>query len=97
MIEPERAVNPVLVPQGITTLAVLATRAGEYGLPLAFDATAVQPLTVRFGARDLVYGGTGGSTEPHRQGHPVNVVERADPAAGAVRDDDLDLLLHRPA
>ncbi|MFJ9521711.1 CARDB domain-containing protein [Kitasatospora sp. NPDC101801] len=94
VIEPERAVNPILVPHGITVTAILTTRAGEYGLPLAFDATAVQPLTARFGPRDLVYSGSGGSTEWHREGHFANVAERTENVFEAFRDDDTDLLLH---
>ncbi|WP_033823430.1 M66 family metalloprotease [Kitasatospora sp. MBT63] len=93
-VEPERAENLLLVPNDTVPVAVLTTTAGEYGLPLAFDATTVQPLTARFGARDAVYAGTGGSSEPHRQGHPMDVVEHTEHPAQAVKDGDLDLLLH---
>ncbi|MER8185065.1 hypothetical protein [Kitasatospora sp. NPDC094015] len=91
---PTVAPSLVLVPHSEVTLAVLTTRAGEYGLPIAFDATTVLPPTARFGARAVVHDGTGGSTEPHAQGHPMDVVERTEHPAQAVKDGDLDLVLH---
>ncbi|GHH79742.1 hypothetical protein GCM10018781_58500 [Kitasatospora indigofera] len=93
-IEPEGGLpTPVVVPRGVTTVAVLTTAAGEYGLPLAFDAASVQVPTVRFGPRQVVYAGPGGSTEPHPAGHLADVVERTVNPVEAV-DGDLDLVLH---
>ncbi|OKI18569.1 DUF11 domain-containing protein [Streptomyces sp. CB03911] len=94
-VEPEGGLpTPVVVPRGITTVAVLTTAAGEYGLPLAFDAAAVQVPTVRFGPGRVVYAGPGGSTEPHPAGHLIDVVERTANPVEAVKDGDLDLVLH---
>ena len=39
------------------TVAILTTSAGEYGLPLAFNATTIDPLSVRFGLASVVLGG----------------------------------------
>jgi hypothetical protein len=75
-------------------LAALTTRAGEYGLPLAFDATKIKPLTVKFGPRASVFAGTGGTTEVHSQGHIENAFERTTTARETVKDGDLDMLLH---
>ncbi|GAA0390352.1 hypothetical protein Acor_47030 [Acrocarpospora corrugata] len=46
--------NPNLVnlAHGVVPVAALTTRAGEYNLPLAFDATKIKPETVRFGTRN---------------------------------------------
>lgn len=50
-------------------LAVLTTAAGEYGNPLAFDATTIDALSARFGTRATVLGGMG-SAETHSTGTP---------------------------
>jgi uncharacterized repeat protein (TIGR01451 family) len=75
---------------GVVPLAVLTTAAGEYHLPQAFDATRIQPLSVRFGAEDVVRSGLGGSGEAHGRGHPEASYELDE----RTRDADLDMVLH---
>jgi uncharacterized repeat protein (TIGR01451 family) len=76
--------------EGEIPLAILTTAAGEYGLPLAFDATTVDPLSVRFGPRDPVWAGTGGAFEAHDRGH----VEDSRELDEITRDGDDDMVLH---
>jgi uncharacterized repeat protein (TIGR01451 family) len=71
------------------SVAVLTTTAGEYGLPLAFDATTILPLTAQFRAGGLL--ATGGTTEIHGKGHIEDARERSDEKT---RDGDDDMLLH---
>lgn len=93
-IKPGGNPNSVNIPADTVPVGVLTTRAGEYALPLDFNATTIQPLTVRFGPRTAVYGGTGGSPEAHNRGHIENVVERTTTPVERVRDGDLDMMLH---
>ncbi|MFE0511993.1 hypothetical protein [Streptomyces sp. NPDC058964] len=93
-IKPGANPNSVNIPADTVPVGVLTTKAGEYGLPLDFNAKAIQPLTVRFGPRSVVYDGTGGSTEVHNRGHIEDVVERTTTPVESVRDGDLDMLLH---
>jgi uncharacterized repeat protein (TIGR01451 family) len=86
--------NSINIPTDTVPTAVLTTNAGEYGLPLAFDATAIQPLTVHFGPRRVVYAGTGGSTEVHGTGHVEDAFERTTTPVERVKDGDPDMLLH---
>lgn len=74
------------------TLAVLTTIAGEYGLPLAFDATKIVATTVFFGDPTIVFAETGGTTESHGIGH----IERSYELDEKTRDGDLDMVLHFP-
>ncbi|HKF92642.1 MAG TPA: M4 family metallopeptidase [Acidimicrobiia bacterium] len=76
--------------KGEVPVDVLTTRAGEYGLPLAFDATTIRPLTVRFGPKPIVTAG-GGAQETHRRGHIEDALERSDEKT---MDGDRDMLLH---
>jgi hypothetical protein len=69
---------------------VLTTAAGEYGLPLPFDATTIQPLTTRFGPEPVVIAG-GGAHEAHDRGHIEDAIERSDEKT---KDGDLDMVLH---
>ncbi len=78
----------------VVTVAVLTTRVGEYGLPLAFDASTIQPLTVRFGQRTAVPTGTSTSAEIHKRGHLEDAFELG--TIEHVRDGDLDMVLHFP-
>jgi uncharacterized repeat protein (TIGR01451 family) len=82
------AFNPKL--RGEVPVAVLTTVAGEYGLPVDFDATAIDPLSVRFGPRTLVWTETGGAFEAHDRGHIEDSYELDE----TTRDGDLDLVLH---
>ena len=89
-IKPGGTPNSVKHGKGIVTVAILSTEAGEYGLPEAVDATAIDPLSLRFGDSDLVWTAAGGATERHNDGHLMNVNELDE----ATVDDDLDLVLH---
>ena len=90
-IHPGSFVNPInLKSNGVIPVAVLTTRAGEYGLPLAFDATKIQPLTARFGPKPVVTAG-GGAPESHSRGHIEDAIERSDERT---KDGDLDMVLH---
>lgn len=75
---------------GNTPLAILTTAAGEYGLPLAFDATRIIPNSVLFGPRDVVFAETGGATEGHGRGHVEDSYELDE----KTRDGDQDMVLH---
>lgn len=90
-IEPGAFPNSIsLSAQGNIPLAVLTTRAGEYGLPLAFTATAIDPLSTRFGPRALVFSELGGAPESHGLGHPADSYEKNE----RTRDGDVDMVLH---
>ena len=54
---------------GVVPVLALDNEAGEFGLPFAFDASTIDPLSVRFGPRDVIWEGTGGASEAHGQGH----------------------------
>jgi uncharacterized repeat protein (TIGR01451 family) len=90
-IKPGSFKNPInLKSKGVIPVAVLTTAAGEYGLPLAFDATTIFPLTVRFGPEPVVIAG-GGAREAHGRGHIEDAIERSDEVT---KDGDLDMVLH---
>jgi hypothetical protein len=74
------------------TLAALTTVAGEYGLPLAFDATTIEPLSVRWGVKTNLFNTStpSGAREIHNKGH----VERSYELDEKTRDADLDMVLH---
>ncbi|HTG93276.1 MAG TPA: hypothetical protein VL866_11850 [Pyrinomonadaceae bacterium] len=72
------------------TVAILTTSAGEYGLPLAFNATTINPLSVRFGPASVVLGGVGGAPEIHLTGHIEDSYELDE----NTKDGDLDMVLH---
>jgi hypothetical protein len=76
--------------RGVIPVAILTTQAGEYGLPLDFDATTIDPLSVRFGLYDAVWDETGGAFEVHNRGHFEDSYELDE----VTRDGDLDLVLH---
>jgi uncharacterized repeat protein (TIGR01451 family) len=90
-IKPGDYPNSINLAEASVAVAVLTTRAGEYGLPLPFDATSILPLTARFGPRDAALAGMG-ATEIHGQGHPEDCFELD--ARERRRDGDTDLLLH---
>jgi photosystem II stability/assembly factor-like uncharacterized protein len=75
--------------KGTAPVAVLTTAAGEYGLPLAFDATTIDPASVRFGSATLVFSGTGGAAPIHGAGHIEDSYELDE----TTRDGDLDMVL----
>lgn len=78
--------------QGVIPVAILTTGLGEYGLPGAVDATAIDPLSVHFGPADVLFGvdPPGGATESHGRGHIEDSFELDE----ATKDGDLDLVLH---
>jgi uncharacterized repeat protein (TIGR01451 family) len=89
-IKPGSDPNSINLGNSTVTVAVLTTAAGEYGLPLAFDATTIDPLSVRFGPADVVFAETGGAFERHGRGH----LERSLELDETTRDGDLDMVLH---
>ncbi len=76
--------------KGVIPLAVLTAEAGEYGLPIDFDATRINPLSVRFGPRAAVWMDTGGAFEIHNKGHIEDSYELDE----RTRDGDQDMVLH---
>ncbi len=74
------------------TVAALTTRAGEYGLPLDFDATSIDVQQTRWGLRAGLFNATTptGAREIHDEGHP----ERSYELDERTRDADTDLVLH---
>ena len=76
--------------KGTATVAVLTTLAGEYGLPLDFDASLIDPLSVRFGP-PTIFGDDGlGAYEIHNRGHLEDSFELYE----VTMDGDTDLVLH---
>lgn len=88
-VEPGSASNPIQLQQEAVPVAVLTTGAGEYGLPVAFDATRVDTATARLGVPGLAEFG-GGAPIRHARGHVEDALERDE----VTRDGDDDLLLH---
>ena len=71
-------------------VAILATAAGEYGLPLAFDARTVDVASLRFGQPELVFQNSAGSVEHQGKGQLVDSFEPDD----RTKDGDIDLRAH---
>jgi uncharacterized repeat protein (TIGR01451 family) len=88
-IRPGGHPNPVNLHSNVS-VAILTTSAGEYGLPLAFNATTINPLSVRFGPASVVLGGVGGAPEIHLTGHIEDSYELDE----NTKDGDLDMVLH---
>jgi len=78
--------------QGVIPVAILTTEAGEYGLPVAVDATMIDPLSVHFGPADLLFNvdPPGGATEFHGRGHIEDSFELDE----TTQDGDMDMVLH---
>lgn len=74
---------------GSIPVAVLTTAEGEYGLPVAFDASRIDPVSVRFGDPTILSSG-GGATEFHDRGHPSDAYDMDE----RTRDGDTDMVLH---
>jgi uncharacterized repeat protein (TIGR01451 family) len=81
---------PEEVHPGLMRAAVLTTAAGEYELPLPFEAAAIDESSVLVGDRDLVWEGIGGATPYQGEGHMHNVHEVDEKR----KDGDLDMLFH---
>jgi uncharacterized repeat protein (TIGR01451 family) len=89
-IHPGSSENPINVRSGgAVPVAVLTTEAGEYGLPMAFDATSIYVDTVRFGSVDALQSGSGAPTV-HKRGHLEDSLELDE----VTYDGDIDLVLH---
>ena len=65
-IQPGTTENPVTLNTCVLPLAVLTTAAGEYGNPIAFDVTTIDPLSVRFSSASALLAGRG-VAESHGQ------------------------------
>jgi uncharacterized repeat protein (TIGR01451 family) len=76
--------------KGTTPVAILATSAGEYGTPLDFDISLVDPLSVRFGPPEIWGDDALGATERHNRGHYEDSYELDE----VTKDGDIDLVLH---
>lgn len=89
-LKPGGTPNPIqLGSGGVVPVAILTTTAGEYGLPVAFDATQIDPATLRFGSRGGVESGSG-APEAHDRIHVEDALELDD----VTLDGDLDALTH---
>lgn len=75
---------------GVIPIAILTTSKGEYGTPFDFDASSIDPYSVRFGPFDAVWAGTGGAFIAHKHGH----LEDSKELDETTMDGDLDLVLH---
>ncbi len=93
-IRPGNNLNRIVPPESKgVPMAVLTTTAGQYGLPVAFDATKILPNTVKWGKEALVVTG-GGQTEKDGKGSIQNSVEKAPISPNEnLRDKDLDMVL----
>ncbi|MFH9800085.1 hypothetical protein [Streptomyces virginiae] len=74
------------------TLAALTTRVGEYGLPLAFDATAIDVSQTYWGLRERLFNTAtpAGAPEVHGRSHLEDSYELDE----RTRDRDTDDVLH---
>ena len=93
-IHPGSYPNPINLKSknGVVPLAILTTNQGEYGLPVAVDATMIDPLSVHFGPEDLLFNVEPplGATESHNKGHLEDSIEPDD----TTQDGDTDMVLH---
>jgi hypothetical protein len=92
-VKPGSLRNPVNVREGAIPTAVLTTAAGEYGNPLAFDASQIQVTTVRIGTRESLIATNSGAPESHGKLHLEDVYELDE----QTRDGDRDAMLHARA
>ncbi|WP_203716292.1 hypothetical protein [Asanoa siamensis] len=88
-VHPGSAKNPINLNSANVPVAVLSTRAGEYGNPLAFDATTIVVASIRFGSPAVLSRG-GGVPEIHNRIHQEDALERDE----RTRDRDPDAMLH---
>lgn len=94
-VRPGSLTNPINLNTD-ANMAVLTTTVGEYGLPIAFDATSVDVSTARWGLRENLFNTANphGASERHGKGHPERSLELDETTS----DADTDLVLHfRPA
>jgi hypothetical protein len=88
-IQPGSLTNPVNRNGSTLPVAILTTRAGEYGNPLAFDATRIEPLSLRFGSNTALLADAG-VPEIHGAIHAEDSRELDE----RTRDGDLDAVTH---
>ncbi|HEV7707809.1 MAG TPA: hypothetical protein VGP16_06405 [Asanoa sp.] len=88
-IKPGSAENVVNLNNGVLPVGVLTTTAGEYGNPVAIDATTIDWSTLRLGSPSRILAGVG-AREKHGRIHPENVEEMDEHR----RDQDTDAMLH---
>lgn len=55
--------------RGVVPVEIRSNEAGEYGLPVAFDAALIDASSVRFGAKDAIWQEAGGAPEQHGSTH----------------------------
>lgn len=89
-VRPGNSTNQVNLNSGVLPMAVLSTAAGQYGLPMAFDATTIDATTLRFGTREAMTAGVGGTPEAHSRIHPEDSYEPDE----VTRDGDTDAVVH---
>ena len=89
-VKPGSTPNPVNTREREIPLAVLTTAAGEYGNPMAVDATTIQAATVRIGLRNGLVADNSGVPESHGRVHISDEQELDE----ITRDGDSDALLH---
>jgi uncharacterized repeat protein (TIGR01451 family) len=89
-IKPGNRHNQIPPGSGTINVAILTTEVGEYGLPVAFDATTIQPLTVRFGQEDLIWTETGGAFDRNSKDLIKDAHEQFD---DRTKDGDDDMIL----
>ncbi len=92
-VKPGSLRNPVNMNEGAVPMAVLTTAAGEYGNPLAFDATTIQAASVRVGSRSALVATNTGAPEMHGKVHLEKSLELDE----TTKDGDLDSVLHARA
>jgi len=90
-VRPGGSPNPINLNTD-ATLAALTTLAGEYGLPMAFNATRIDVTRTLWGLRSklLNVATPTGASEIHRQIHPTDSYELNE----RTRDGDLDAVMH---
>ena len=92
-VKPGSLRNPVNMNEGAVPMAVLTTTAGEYGNPVAFDATTIQAASVRVGSRSALVATNSGAPEMHGKIH----VEKSLELDEKTKDGDQDAVLHARA
>ena len=88
-IRPGSTANEINLASGVVLTVVVTSSPGEYGLPLPFDATKVDPGSVRFGTRALVSSGNG-TVEKDGHGHLIRSMGLDE----ELPDHDVDMGLH---
>ena len=88
-IQPGSLTNPVNRNGSTLPIAILTTRAGEYGNPLAFNATRIDASSLRFGSNSALLASRG-VPEIHAAIHPNDELELDE----RTRDGDLDVATH---